>query len=407
MMRPQTGAAFETAWRTTVISPTAIIKPDHPTRSIHSSRPLGAVSVRCRRLGWLGAVLMLMLAFGSPARAVAQEFIAELPYDPTLCWFAAQDSENCHAMMRAHPQPTFERVLPDLLTLESYSFWKVGPQAVNLYAAPGGAVIGQIPAGFNFVNAIDTDTAGWIQRFGGEWIRRADAEYVRASYFTGFLLPADWQHPFAVILDRSGIYASLQPGEQGSAESGYVTRRYELVNIYAQQEDSEGSLWYLIGPDQWLRQEFVAKFAPTAPPPDVSGHWMAVDLFEQTLIAYEDEQPVFATLISSGLPAWSTNEGVFEIWARLERDSMSGATGAPDAYALQDVPWTMYFDGDISLHGTYWHDGFGYRRSHGCVNLSISDAHWLYEWTLSAPPDEKGQVINAVHVFSSGEYANE
>ena len=61
---------------------------------------------------------------------------------------------------------------------------------------------------------------------------------------------------------------------------------------------------------------------------------MAVDLFEQTLIAYEDDKPVFATLVSSGLPDWSTNEGVFEIWARLDRDSMSGATGAPDAYAL-------------------------------------------------------------------------
>ena len=134
---------------------------------------------------------------------------------------------------------------------------------------------------------------------------------------------------------------------------------------------------------------------------------MAVDLFEQTLIAYEDEIPVFATLVSSGLPLWSTNQGVFQIWARLDRDSMSGATGAPDAYALQDVPWTMYFDGSISLHGTYWHDDFGYRRSHGCVNLSISDARWLYDWTAEAEPDEYNEIINQVYVFSSGQYAGE
>ena len=48
----------------------------------------------------------------------------------------------------------------------------------------------------------------------------------------------------------------------------------------------------------------------------------------------------------------------------------------------------MYFDNSISLHGTYWHDDFGYRRSHGCVNLSVSDARWLYEWTAETEPDE-------------------
>ena len=40
----------------------------------------------------------------------------------------------------------------------------------------------------------------------------------------------------------------------------------------------------------------------------------------------------------------------------------------------------MYFDGDIALHGAYWHDGFGYRKSHGCVNMTITDAHWLFQW---------------------------
>jgi len=37
-------------------------------------------------------------------------------------------------------------------------------------------------------------------------------------------------------------------------------------------------------------------------------------------------------------------------------------------------------DGGISLHGTYWHDIFGYRTSHGCVNMTISDAKWVYEF---------------------------
>ncbi|HEX2906490.1 MAG TPA: L,D-transpeptidase [Phototrophicaceae bacterium] len=86
-------------------------------------------------------------------------------------------------------------------------------------------------------------------------------------------------------------------------------------------------------------------------------------------------------------------------------DPMSGATGAPDAYALQSVPWVMYFNDSISLHGTYWHDLFGYRRSHGCVNLSISDAKHLFAWTdKSEQRDDANNPVNPVYVYSSGIY---
>ena len=353
--------------------------------------------------------LFIVLAFGfiQLAGVLAQDSLAGFDYDPSVCQSAAEPGEACFAMMRAFPQPTLENIPEDRFSLNHYSFWRVGPAAVSLYDAPGGQVIGQIPAGFNFVNATDTSVPSWIQRVGGEWLMRENARYAPASRFTGMLLPPDWQHPFAIILDRTGVYASLRPGEKGSAESGYVTRRYDLVNIFAAEHDEDGNLWYLIGPRQWLRQEYVAMFAPAERPPGVGGRWVAIDLFEQTLIAYEDDRPVFATLISSGLPKWPTNEGVFAIWARLDRDSMSGAVGAPDAYALQDVPWTMYFDGDISLHGTYWHNDFGYRRSHGCVNLSLSDARWIYEWTAPAEADEAGEIVNNVYVFSSQQYADD
>ena len=351
----------------------------------------------------LSLIALLLLALP----AVRALDATESAYDPALCHDGLHNSAGCKAMMAAYPAPQLKRIDRDGYTLSQYSFWQVGPAAVDLYDSPGGGVIGQIPAGFNFVNAIDTSVPGWIQRTGGEWIRRDVATYTAASTFTGVELPADWRHPFAIILDKTGIYTSLRPGEKGSAASGYVTRRYDIVNIFAEAEDDAGNVWYLIGPDQWLRQEFVAKFAPVERPAFVGGRWAAVDLFEQTLIAIDDREPVFATLVSTGLPQWSTKEGIFTIWARLDRDSMRGATGAPDAYALQAVPWTMYFDGDISLHGAYWHDDFGYRRSHGCVNLSISDARWLYEWMAESEPNAAGELVNQVVVYSTGQYAGE
>jgi lipoprotein-anchoring transpeptidase ErfK/SrfK len=52
------------------------------------------------------------------------------------------------------------------------------------------------------------------------------------------------------------------------------------------------------------------------------------------------------------------------------------------------VPWALYFKGGVALHGTYWHDRFGtgYRPSHGCVNLNLDDAEWLYAWTDVGTP---------------------
>mgnify|MGYP002625892858 FL=1 len=66
---------------------------------------------------------------------------------------------------------------------------------------------------------------------------------------------------------------------------------------------------------------------------------------------------------------------------------MSGAEGKIDYYFIEDVPHTMYFDYDIALHGAFWHDRFGYKHSHGCVNMPPRDAEWVFNWSAGAPND--------------------
>jgi hypothetical protein len=57
-----------------------------------------------------------------------------------------------------------------------------------------------------------------------------------------------------------------------------------------------------------------------------------------------------------------------------------------ERYSVADVPWTMYYDGNYALHTSYWHDGFGSVRSHGCINLSPRDARVLYHWSSPDVP---------------------
>lgn len=60
---------------------------------------------------------------------------------------------------------------------------------------------------------------------------------------------------------------------------------------------------------------------------------------------------------------------------------MTGTAGGESWY-VPNVPWVMYVSGGVALHGTYWHNlfGSGARISHGCINLPIDDAQWLYQW---------------------------
>jgi lipoprotein-anchoring transpeptidase ErfK/SrfK len=59
---------------------------------------------------------------------------------------------------------------------------------------------------------------------------------------------------------------------------------------------------------------------------------------------------------------------------------MRWLTDPADAYNLESVPWTMYFDESRAFHGAYWRANLGYPQSHGCINMSVGDSHWLYDW---------------------------
>jgi len=131
-----------------------------------------------------------------------------------------------------------------------------------------------------------------------------------------------------------------------------------------------------------------------------------VDLTTQTLSAYQGENLVMKTFVSTG--RWGkTPTGEFAIWVKLRATRMAGGQGA-DYYNLPNVPYVMFFSNNevpaskgFSLHGAYWHNNFGYTMSHGCVNMRIIDAEALYNWadpvttsnTTHATKDNPGTTV--------------
>jgi LysM repeat protein len=120
---------------------------------------------------------------------------------------------------------------------------------------------------------------------------------------------------------------------------------------------------------------------PSAPPAPSPGHgtggekWIDINLSQQRITAYEGQTPVYSTLTSTGLPGTPTVVGTFRIYVKYVSTRMRGP-----GYDLPNVPHTMYFYGGYGIHGAYWHNNFGRPMSHGCVNLSLPDAQWFFNW---------------------------
>jgi lipoprotein-anchoring transpeptidase ErfK/SrfK len=115
--------------------------------------------------------------------------------------------------------------------------------------------------------------------------------------------------------------------------------------------------------------------ATTTNAPASGGKWIEVVLSNQTTLAWQGNTLVRRMVVSTGLPGTPTVVGRFQIYAKYLSAPMSGP-----GYYLPAVPHTMYFYAGYALHGAYWHNNFGHPMSHGCVNLSLPDAAWLYNW---------------------------
>jgi hypothetical protein len=299
-----------------------------------------------------------------------------------------------------------------------YRYARVWEKPVGIYAAPGDPDL-MTP----FLTLVPPDS--WVsideevEQDGRLWYRVGDDAYVLASElllsppsaFQGVHLEEEPETLLGfVATDRLNVRARPGAGQDNPPVATLL--HYDTVAVLGSEQVDDG-VWYQIGEDQYVHGAFVRVVYPVERPADVptEDRWIAVDLAQQTLAAFEGDRMVFATLISSGFPPFYTPLGLFKIWIKLQTTKMEGGSEElGDTYYLEDVPWTMYFSRDVGLHGAYWHDRFGTPRSHGCVNLSPLDAAWLFDWATPQFPRPDQPYVYAsrynpgtwVYVYSSG-----
>ena len=104
-----------------------------------------------------------------------------------------------------------------------------------------------------------------------------------------------------------------------------------------------------------------------------SNFWIEIDLTNQMLYAYRNNQLISGFKVSTGTTSHKTVTGTYKIFSKYPAITMTGP-----GYDLPDVPFSMFFYKGYSIHGTYWHHNFGTPMSHGCVNMNTDDASWIY-----------------------------
>ncbi len=180
---------------------------------------------------------------------------------------------------------------------------------------------------------------------------------------------------------------------------------YETTHwIKSVMANAQGQIWYQVYDDKWdkyyyARAEHIRiitteELAPISPEIPNKDKKVRVQLQEQLLTAYENGAPVFTTPVSTGgifrAGTYTTPKGSFITYYKRASRHMAAGDLAASGFDLPGVPWVQYLtEAGVSFHGTYWHNDFGRPRSHGCVNLSMAAAKWLYRWTTPTVPIDK------------------
>jgi len=261
--------------------------------------------------------------------------------------------------------------------------------------------------GMSLVGARTVEVEGreYLQTWDGRYVPKPSIRWGgQGSDWSGVLLTGDEEQlapgpAFAWVTgDNTRVYAKPQPGAAVVAKLDR-RERVPLLEYHAHMPQTGGQRvthYYRVAEGQWVKAEGINEVHILAPPRGVLDHdrveatgndqWIDVDVGEQVLVAYRGTTPVFATLISSG-KGNKTPLGNYPIWAKVAAMDMGNQPYEDNAYLVQGVPWVLLFQGHNALHGAYWHDRFGVKKSHGCVNLAPQDARFMFEWVAPILPE--------------------
>jgi hypothetical protein len=306
--------------------------------------------------------------------------------------------------LAAGPRP---RILPEIETLAGIG--RVATQAVNVYQEPdfSSERVAKIKRD-TLLDLIEETRSPHGPARNPRWYRVTEG-YIHS----GHIQRVERQHfneiPDTLPEEKNlgeitvAYTQALRKSRDGNWFPGY--RLYYRSNHWVTGivDGPDGLPWYKIKDERLLAHYYVPAGHVKLYPPDIyrpifpdvplKEKRIIVTISEQRLRAYQGDELLREMSISSGLPdqnlkptdvPTATPTGSFHVSVKWPVRHMGNGylTADPEAYELPGVPWSMFFhESGYALHGAYWHDNFGYRMSHGCINMRPENASWIFRWT--------------------------
>jgi len=217
-----------------------------------------------------------------------------------------------------------------------------------------------------------TDGAVFYRTVRGRYVRESDVELRNPDVVRGEELGRNgWTLPVAFVYGEDRNLLEVDGGKTRIIGKAQKHARFVIA-----EELSVDGVAYVAGKPGAVKRDEVRVVRKAKRPSGVpaNGKWIHVDLGEQTLVAYQGDKPVYATLISSGKEGYEPPTGLFEVQQKYISTTMNATDPIDGFYEVEEV------------HGAYWHTDFGKVRSHGCTNIAPVDARWLYYWSEPEVP---------------------
>lgn len=275
-----------------------------------------------------------------------------------------------------------------------YQYGFAAHDGVLAYRAPGDFFLDDwstsLGAGFAMALVDRREVSGrvFVKSRSGIWVLESELRMARGSVFEGHAIQTDevrtgaWLQKGWIVRDTQVLDAQASGARGRGAGGRGAGRLLKHQTIMVLRTDR--SFAYLPSGQKIRLRDVALPRVATTPREVGDARWIDVDTQTQVVTAYQGVTPVYTTLMSSGKSGSATPLGVHRVWAKLAEDTLDNLQrdDVSGNYAIESVPWVAYFTRDgVALHAAFWHEDFGQKKSHGCVNLSPKDAKWFFEFT--------------------------
>ncbi len=233
-------------------------------------------------------------------------------------------------------------------------------------------------------------------------------------------------------LDRAeyGTFKGVEINDQIQLPVGFIVKRgisawdvtgptlkrkrrlevHDVVPLTGRYRTSHDEKFWETTEGDWVRHRDMTTARQRTKVPEFvhdTRRWVDVSVVAGTAVAYEGQEPVFATLVSVGADRLGdegqgasvglnrvTQRGEFAVVSK----HITALNAKPDGFAnrvdMHDVPWVLELASGQLLHGAYWHQRFGVEHGPGNIQLSPADARWLWNWAEPAVPEHWHAVLS-------------